>query len=96
MYRLFGDNYDQPHRPHGHPSAPTRQLLASHRVGGLLVCGVTAPWILTVSWHFADASGGTVILVGLEPGPKVLIELADPTHKVITSETVTFTVPNLR
>jgi Family of unknown function (DUF6130) len=37
-----------------------------------------------------------VILVGLEPGPKVLIELADPTHKVITSETVTFTVPNLR
>jgi hypothetical protein len=46
-------------------------------------------------WHFVDASGETVILVGLEPGPhKVLIELADPTHKVITSETVKFTVPD--
>jgi hypothetical protein len=45
-------------------------------------------------WHFVDASGETVILVGLPPGPhKVLFELADPTHKVITSETVKFTVP---
>lgn len=44
---------------------------------------------------FVDASGETIILVGLEPGPhKVLIELADPTHKVITSETVKFTVPD--
>jgi len=40
-------------------------------------------------------SGETVILVGLEPGPhKVLFELADPTHKVITTQTVTFTVPD--
>jgi hypothetical protein len=47
------------------------------------------------SWHFVDASGETVILVGLLPGPhKVLFELADPTHKVITSETVNFTVPD--
>lgn len=47
------------------------------------------------SWHFVDASGETLILVGLKPGPhKVLIELADPTHKVITSETVKFTVPD--
>ncbi|QLE59365.1 hypothetical protein FD725_13095 [Nostoc sp. TCL26-01] len=46
-------------------------------------------------WHFVDASGETIILVGLEPGThKVLIELADPTHKVITSETVTFAVPD--
>ena len=45
-------------------------------------------------WHFVDASGETVIVVGLDPGPhKVLIELADPTHKVITRETVAFTVP---
>jgi hypothetical protein len=37
----------------------------------------------------------TVIVVGLKPGPhKVLIELADPTHKVITSETVKFTLPD--
>jgi hypothetical protein len=48
------------------------------------------------SWHFVDASGETIILVGLLPGPhKVLIELADPTHKVITSETVRFTVPDV-
>ena len=47
--------------------------------------------------HFVDASGETIILVGLEPGlHKVLIELADSTHKVITSETVTFTVPHLK
>lgn len=48
-------------------------------------------------WHFVDASGETIILVGLEPGlHKVLIELADPAHQIITSETVTFTVPNLK
>jgi hypothetical protein len=45
-------------------------------------------------WHFVDASGETIIVVGLKPGPhKVLIELADPTHRVITSETVKFTLP---
>jgi hypothetical protein len=48
-------------------------------------------------WHFVDASGETIILVGLTPGPhKVLIELADPTHKVITSETVKFIVPDTK
>ncbi len=48
-------------------------------------------------WHFVDASGETLILVGLEAGPhKVLIELADPTHKVITSKTVKFTVPDVK
>jgi hypothetical protein len=47
-----------------------------------------------LGWHFVDASGETVVLVGLAPGPhKVLFELADPTHRVITSQTVTFTVP---
>jgi hypothetical protein len=36
-------------------------------------------------------------VVGLEPGPhKVLVELADPTHKVMSRETVTFTVPERR
>lgn len=47
-------------------------------------------------WHFVDASGETVILVGLTPGKhRVLFELADPTHRVITSQTVTFTVPDV-
>ena len=46
------------------------------------------------TWHFVDASGETIIVVGLAPGShKVLIELADPTHKVITRETVNFTLP---
>jgi len=45
-------------------------------------------------WHFVDTSGETVILVGLEPGPhRVLFELADPTHRVITTQKVSFTVP---
>ena len=49
------------------------------------------------SWHFVDASGETIILVGLKPGShKVLIELADPTHKVLASQTVKFTVPDLQ
>ena len=47
-----------------------------------------------VGWHFVDSSGETLIVVGLKPGPhKVLIELADPTHRVITSETVKFSLP---
>ncbi|UFZ07176.1 DUF6130 family protein [Bradyrhizobium ontarionense] len=46
------------------------------------------------TWHFIDASGETVVLVGLAPGPhRVLFELADPTHRVIDSQTVRFTVP---
>jgi Family of unknown function (DUF6130) len=45
-------------------------------------------------WHFVDASGETVIVVGLKPGPhKVLIGLADPTHRVIDSKTVSFEIP---
>lgn len=46
------------------------------------------------SWHFVDASGETVILVGLKPGlHRVLFELADPTHKVLTTQRVEFIVP---
>jgi hypothetical protein len=46
-------------------------------------------------WHFVDASGETVIVVGLQPGShKVLFELADPTHKVIMSKMVAFVVPD--
>ena len=46
-------------------------------------------------WHFVDASGETVILVGLQPGPhSVLFELANPVHQVITSEPVEFVIPD--
>ncbi|MBI4780797.1 MAG: hypothetical protein HY785_05685 [Oscillatoriophycideae cyanobacterium NC_groundwater_1537_Pr4_S-0.65um_50_18] len=64
-------------------------LDVSPRIGHIHITVDDAPW------HFVDASGETIILVGLEPGQhKVLIELADPTHKVITSETVHFTLPD--
>ena len=63
-------------------------LDVSPRIGHLHITVDDAPW------HFVDASGDTVIVVGLKPGPhRVLFELADPTHRVMTSETVSFTLP---
>lgn len=63
-------------------------LDVSPRVGHIHVTVDDSPW------HFIDASGETIVVVGLEPGPhKILIELADPIHRVIGSETVAFTVP---
>ncbi|TCK38699.1 hypothetical protein B0G84_4016 [Paraburkholderia sp. BL8N3] len=47
-------------------------------------------------WHgtWAHTSEDPVILVGLEPGKhKILLELADPSHKILSGETVTVTVP---
>jgi hypothetical protein len=70
------------------PVFGTGALSVSPRVGHIHITVDDAPW------HFVDASGETIILVGLPPGPhKVLIELADPTHRVITSETVRFIIP---
>jgi hypothetical protein len=64
-------------------------LGVSPRIGHIHITVDDAPW------HFVDASGETVIVVGLKPGPhQVLFELADPTHQVICSETVHFTVPD--
>lgn len=63
-------------------------LAVSPRIGHLHISVDDAPW------HFVDASGETVIVVGLKPGShKVLFELADPTHRVIGSKTVEFIVP---
>jgi hypothetical protein len=60
------------------------------RIGHIHITVDRAPW------HFVDASGETIILVGLEPGPhSVLIELADPAHRVITSKAIDFTVPEV-
>jgi hypothetical protein len=65
-------------------------LDVSARIGHVHVTVDDAPW------HFVDASGETIVVVGLEPGPhKVPVELADPTHKVIISQGVTFTLPTL-
>jgi len=63
-------------------------LDVSPRIGHLHITVDDAPW------HFVDASGETVIVVGLKAGPhKALFELADPTHRVIDSQTVSFEVP---
>lgn len=63
-------------------------LDVSPRIGHVHVTVDDAPW------HFVDASGETIIVVGLKPGPhRVLVELADPTHRVIGSQTVAFVLP---
>ncbi len=64
-------------------------LDVSPRIGHLHITVDDLPW------HFVDASGETLIVVGLEPGQhRILVELADPTHRVITSETIELVVPN--
>ena len=66
-------------------------LDVSPRIGHVHITVDDAPW------HFVDASGETVIVVGLPPGPhKVLFKLAGPTHRVITSETVSFMLPDAK
>ena len=58
------------------------------RVGHLHVSVDGSPW------HWADASGVPLIIQGLSVGPhKVLVQLADPTHRIIESKTVEFRVP---
>ncbi len=45
-------------------------------------------------WHWLDSSGEPISINGLSAGPhKVLMELEDPTHKVIDSSTVQFEIP---
>ena len=63
-------------------------LDVSPRIGHVHITVDDAPW------HFVDASGETIIVVGLNPGlHSVLIELAGPTHQKIASQTVEFTIP---
>ncbi len=70
------------------PVFGTGALNVSPRIGHIHITVDDAPW------HFVDASGETIILVGLKPGPhKVLVELADPTHRVSGSRTISFVVP---
>ena len=65
-------------------------LQVSPRIGHVHITVDDAPW------HFVDASGGTLILVGLQPGPhEVLVELANPTHAVLDRCRLHFVVPPL-
>ena len=46
---------------------------------------------------WAHTSEDPIILVGLTPGAhKVLLEIADPTHTILTQTTVSFSVPELK
>jgi hypothetical protein len=63
-------------------------LQVSPRIGHVHVTVDDLPW------HFVDATGETLIVVGLPAGEhKVLVQLADPTHHVITEQSVSFIVP---
>jgi len=63
-------------------------LAVSPRIGHLHIT------VDDASWHWVDASGEPLIITGLLPGPhKLLVELADPTHRVMDSATLTFVVP---
>lgn len=63
-------------------------LDVSPRVGHLHVTLDGAPW------HWIDASGEPLIVQGLSPGSHaLLIELADPTHRVVDRTTVRFDIP---
>src|SRR6266849_11077359 len=60
------------------PAFNRTALAVSPRVGHLHVK------VDDQSWPFVDTSDETLVLVGLPPGPhKVLLELADPTHRPI-------------
>jgi quercetin dioxygenase-like cupin family protein len=63
-------------------------LAVSPRVGHLHVT------VDDAVWHWADASGSPIILMGLSPGPhKVLIELANANHQILDKGTITFVIP---
>jgi hypothetical protein len=84
-------------------------VLIQYRTENFRILPVLGPGALNVSprtghlhvtvddlpWHWGDFSDkNLLVVVGLPPGQhKVLIELADPEHRVLTGQTVTFTVP---
>jgi hypothetical protein len=63
-------------------------LAVSPRVGHIHVS------VDDASWVWVDASGESVILNGLPPGPhKVLLQLESANHQLLDQSTVKFTVP---
>jgi hypothetical protein len=65
-------------------------LAVSPRVGHLHIT------VDGAAWHWLDASNEPITIKGLPAGVhSVLVELADPAHKVIDAQTVTFVIPPL-
>jgi hypothetical protein len=83
-------------------------IFARYRAENLQIVPVFGPAALTVSprvghihvtvddapWHWADASGGPIIIMGLTPGRhKLLVELVNANHQAIDQGTLQVTVP---
>jgi hypothetical protein len=65
-----------------------KALEVSPRIGHIHVVVDDAPW------HWADASGEQLIIVGLPSGPhKVEITLANANHQALDRASVSFTIP---
>ena len=65
-----------------------KALEVTPRIGHIHVVVDGAPW------HWADASGEPLIIVGLPPGPhKVEVILANANHQPLDRKTLSFTVP---
>lgn len=63
-------------------------LKVSPRIGHLHITVDDGPW------RWVDASNQPIIVNKLSPGKHhILIEMADPTHKVIAGQTISFTIP---
>jgi hypothetical protein len=63
-------------------------LAVSPRIGHLHITVDDLPW------HWLDASGEPLSINGLLPGPHMLlVELEDPTHKLIDSAIIHFDIP---
>jgi hypothetical protein len=92
------------------PEALARGLVViQYRTENLRIAAVYGPGALDVSprighlhvtvddapWHWVDASGEPVTIQWLPPGPhKVLIQLADPTHRVIDQGLIELVIPD--
>ena len=91
------------------PDALARGLVViQYRTENLRIVPVFGPGALDVSprighlhltvddapWHWVDSSGEPLIIQALSPGPhRILIELADPTHRVIDQAVVKLVIP---
>ncbi|WP_461054849.1 DUF6130 family protein [Spirosoma arcticum] len=99
--RLFVDD------PLTEPLALGR-VVVQYRTENLHIVPVYGPAALDVSprighlhvtvddaaWHWLDASNEPLTIKGLPAGPhRILIELADPVHKVIDAKTIDFVIP---
>jgi Family of unknown function (DUF6130) len=86
------------------------QVFIQYRVENLRIEPVFGPTALDVTprighihvvldnapWHWADASGEPLVVVGLPPGPHTIdVTLADANHRFLDRAAVSFVVPDV-